>query len=286
MKRLLITFLCTAMLLSLAACTAAPLEETPVPTPEATPEPTPSPTPEPTSTPEPTLSPEEIEAAKNMEEFMDLKHFIEKYNDEFAPYLIRRMYEEGKITEELYLSVYRVFDDIRYREDCEVEAELEFYQRESKIVNGEHEKYDEYDISSFLTRVSALSMDAIANISLFNNKDRKIAVKGLELIDKWYANPTKVNREAIEDMYFSEDLNPAIIIQLDGWLWGDFEKRENITVDVDGEKYNLASYLTTARLVRFNDTIGRRFIRAANELIRRNNTPNSEKDWLTESEEN
>ena len=52
MKKALLICLAIALLLSFAACTAAPVEETPAPTPEAISEPTPSPTPESTPTPE------------------------------------------------------------------------------------------------------------------------------------------------------------------------------------------------------------------------------------------
>lgn len=56
MKKSLSICLAIVLLLSFAACTAAPTVETPAPTLEVTPEPIPSPTPEPTPTPEPELS--------------------------------------------------------------------------------------------------------------------------------------------------------------------------------------------------------------------------------------
>jgi hypothetical protein len=166
-----------------------------------------------------------------------------------------------------------------YYDDDQKRMYQDEIDKNTKILNGEFEDMDEVVVSDFISTIAAYAENRRAPICLFNTKEKRDrVVRALGLIDAWYANPTDENREAMEDMYFSEELTPAEVEQMYDWLW--FERRfYDITITIDGRVYDVSEYLGVYN-ARYGTTWGKRDIAAIEELKILNNTPNSEKNWM------
>ncbi len=282
MKKILCLLLCTAMILSFCACTAAPAEQTPASTPVSTPEPTPSPTSEPTPTPEPTLSPEEIEAAKYMEEYEKLKAYSENYGDEYAAFLIKKMYDQGKISEDMFYDVDSYLIDSN---DAGNWAFIEdVYGQWCRILNGTSETLSPSTVDNTLGELQNMAWEGKTYISVFDSEEKRNRVEnGIKIINEWCKTPTDETRIKMEDMFFSEGLTAGEIEVLMMWALTNPNYLENVTVD--GNTYDRRDYFSM-NIERFGKSLGYRHMEAYEELVKLNNTPNSKKDWLTESEEN
>ncbi len=282
MKKTLCILLCTAMILSLCACTAAPAEQTPASTPVSTPEPTPSPTPKPTPTPEPTLSPEEIEAAKNMEEYDKYKMYYQTYGDEYALLFIKDMLDEGKITPDMLDGLNGSFGT--FSDDMTWHFFRKTYEEQLNIINGKLEKmYPEALATVFNTYLHDDSLLGIVHITLLDTEEkRERFINGIEIINAFYESPTDENRIKMEDVFFAEDLTPGEIRMLFSWIWSSSNRIKKVVMD--GKEYDIIDY-PYLKLERFGKSIKDRDVEAYETLIKMNNTPNSKKEWLTESED-
>ncbi len=279
MKKFCIQLLAIILVFSFAACTAAPAKETPSPTQETTAEQlsaaTPEPTPKPTQTPEPTMAPEEM---ANLERFQALKRYCDDYGDEYSALLLRDMYEAGEITEKQYQSV-ALTESFRYLSGDMFKDFKSSYERTSKIINGEMEYVNSDEIDEILSMIDSFAEKGIVFVSLYKNEQKERLLTALDLINKWYENPTDETREAVEDMYFSEELTPGETMQLFFYMIKTPNKIKKIIVG--SKTYDIEIYINDTIIKRFGESMGGKAGKAYEALIEQNNTPFSEKTWCT-----
>ncbi len=281
MKKYCITLLAVLLIFSFTACTAAPAEQTPAPTPVSTSEPTPSPTLEPTPTPEPTLSPEEIEQAKNIEEYEKYKMYYRTYGDDFALLFIRDMLDEEKITEDMFNEAMIIIKNGNPVETGPAD-ELTWetfrldYEERSSILYGKQEKMYSEALSFVINSLWDYASEGKIPITLFDSEERERVLAGIEIINDFFQSPTDENREQIEDMFFSEELTPGEILLLFTWISSSPDVVQIKEVRVGGKKYSLSDYLSKV-IEKYGVSMGKRYVEAYETLIELNNTPNSEK---------
>lgn len=270
MKRLLITLLCIAMMLSLCAC-ATPTVETSAPTPEATPEPAPSPTSVQTPTPEPTLSPEEIEKIKILDEVKTLFRYYEQYEDYYALYLLKELFEAEKITRDEYTE--------------EMEADLNEFPPEvfsscsyySALLNGRMEEIDEDSFGWFLDALVSEASIGYLHLSFFDHQEQRDRVEaGVKIVDRWIEDPSDENTKAFEELILSDELTDEEKVFLIRWLAG---RTKYSDISRNGQIYSSSSYVSDVIIDEDNNNNFLRIMgNVQDALFIRNNTPNSEKE--------
>jgi len=283
MKKITLLLLSFIMLLGATAC-AAPAAET---APSETPAPivsetaTPSPTAEPTPTPEPTMSPEEIEQSENMAEYEKYKMYYKTYGDDFALLFIKDMVDEGKITADMLDNINGTLGTFTDEETWN--SYFAVYREYVAILYGEMEEMYPEGFNAVDASLVESSDQGILRVTwLETDEERERLIDAVDAINQWHENPTDENRVKMEDAYFSDDLTLAEDEILFNWMLSRLiDVRE---VCVENEMFALNNYINL-EINRYDTSIGQKHYESIQKIIEMNNTPNSEKEWLTESED-
>ena len=307
MRKYIYIIIAALLILGFASCGAPVVgteddtqSETGMSTPEtasevtATPEPTPETTEEPTPTPEPTLSPEELAKQQALEKYEKLKDYYERYNDEYALFLIKDLVDEGLIQEGLLEQL-----DLAYLEEnigpsgfwTRGEYLMVRQERETRerVLNGRLEGKDGepngvYDI--VINSLRKLALEGEVCITAFETLDKMEQLDSqLIIVNNYFENQTEENLEKVEEMLFTNEMEPGMWIVTFKWFWWGPGHPEIVTKN--GKSYSLVEYLFLV-----NDKYGQFLLEVEGlkklELQELNNSENSEdyvpRDWITNEE--
>ena len=238
----------------------------------------------PTTTPESTVSEpteEEKEQAKIMDEYNRYKEFYDKYKDDYALLFIKEMVNDGRIPASMLDELKGPFSTIT---DIQTEADFwEFYKDKFAILNGEKETMQPGALDTVNGQLLEDSYEGILRVTyLKTDEQRERLITAVNTVNEWYDNPTDDNRIKMEDAYFSEELTLGEEEILFQWMLSKVINKEK--VQVDGVDYQVGEYMTL-NIDRYGTTMGKRHLKSYDALIEFNNTPNSEKEQSSSTEE-
>jgi hypothetical protein len=243
MKRFLAILITAAALMSLCACSLLPIDTDPYgtdmpPTPSASAVKTPaatSPAPSPTTSPSPTLSPTAVSPSPSQSitpvpskaasqqtqgKYEKLIGYCRDYGDISAAVEIKDMYSGGEITKEQFSALFDIFGDMEsYGSSDWAQAEDEVRSL-GDIINGRKSNLEEDEGEYFYETMCVLPQHGAAYINLFDSQQKQDRVKAaIDLIKKWYADPTDENLKSFEEAYYSQDLTPGEIFMIGYYMY-------------------------------------------------------------------
>ena len=245
-------------------------------TPEATVEQTVDPVPKPSE-----LTQEEKEQQMIMEEYNKYKEYYDLYSDTYAFVHLKHMVDEGKITPEM-------LDDIQGPLDMETDEDtwqnLEYiYNDWAAILNGKKEEMHLEALDSVNAILLEESYSGILRVTfLETDEQRERLIAAANVVNEWYKDPSDENRIKMEDAYFSDKLTLGEEEILFQWMQSKMISKGEVLVN--GQSYTYGDYIML-NIDRYGTTLGLKHIQARDALFELNNTPNSEKQQSTSSEE-
>jgi len=262
----------------LAGCNLQDAKPTPEPTateknskateiPGEIPTPTLIPTPTPT---ERQLTPEEMEQEKIKNEVNVLKGYYDKYEDYYALYLIKEFYESGKLIKDDYFNEIEL---ILGEFPPEIFASMDYY---SSLLNGRMEEIDKDSFGWFLDALVSEAHIGYLHLSLFDYQEQRDRVEdGVKIVDKWIDDPSDENTKTFEELIVSEKLTDEEKVFLIRWLAGRTKYKD---INRSGKIYSASSYVEDVIIDEENNYNFLQYMdMVQNNLFKRNNTPNSEK---------
>lgn len=259
MKRLLALLSAAAVVASLAACSVfsvntdpygSETQQTPslsptktvAPSPTASLTPTATPSPDPTPSPalSPTIPPEQAEALKKYEKLLG---YCKDYLDLSAAAEIKGMYDEGKVSKAQFEALYDVWGDMKDYDEEQWTTVQDEMRMMGDIINARLKQLDEADGENFYGTICTLPQQGAAYINLFDTQQKQDRVKAaVDLVNKWYAQPTDVNFGEVNKAYYSPDLTPGEVLMLGYYIY--YGKGMPARITVDGKSTDALEYVS------------------------------------------
>jgi hypothetical protein len=268
MKRLIMLLLAAAAVLSLAACSVFSIDTDPYGTDELSPSPsaagtpertpaaspdvarTQSPSPSPSPTLSPTVPPEQVEAQKKYETLLG---YCRDYLDMSAAAEIKGIYDKGRVTKEQFEALYGIWDGMKDYDADEWKAAQDETAMMADIINGRKSGLGEDDGEYFCSMMCTLPQQGAAYINLFDSQQKQDRMKAaLDLVKKWYADPTDENMSGVEAAYYSEELTPGEILMLGYYIY--YSKDMPARIKVDGTSTDTLDYIARQGYLDYADS--------------------------------
>jgi hypothetical protein len=138
---------------------------------------------------------------------------------------------------------------------------------------------EEIDKDSFGWFLDALVSEAhigYLHLSLFDYQEQRDRVEdGVKIVDKWIDDPSDENTKTFEELIVSEKLTDEEKVFLIRWLAGRTKYKD---INRSGKIYSASSYVEDVIIDEENNYNFLQYMdMVQNNLFKRNNTPNSEK---------
>lgn len=263
MKRLFALLLAAAMALCLSACSLLPIDtdpygtegqQSPTASPTKTPAKTLAPSPSPSLSPTPVVSPSPSPTIPPEQERYDmLLGYCKDYLDFSAAAEIKGMFDDGGITEAQFEALYDIWGETADYSPDDWTAKREEIRSLSDIINGLKRTLEEQEGETFYETMCVLPQQGAAYIDLFDTQQKQDRVKAaVDLIKKWYAEPTEDNLKSFEDAFYSEDLTPGEVFMLGYYMY--YGKGMPARVEADGTSVNTIDFISQKGYLEQADT--------------------------------